>query len=97
MGGRFSATFLGHPRQHLAVRVVGVAPCDRAHCRIGFHGRAVHGDPFGLQELMICPKPQNPAKDLVMNLVRQLVTGLRHPAVVEDFLRRCRPQELAQQ
>ena len=93
---RLDAALLGHPRQHLAVALAGVAPDDRPQRRVGLHGRGIDADPLALDQAVLGQSLQHPGEDLVVDLERQAGAGAAQPGVVRHRLPLAEPQELPQ-
>ena len=77
---------LGHPRQHFAIALAIVAANDGAQRRVGLHGRAVDAEPLAVHKTPLGYELQDPAKHLLMRLVRQTRTGPRQPGMIGGLL-----------
>ena len=93
--GRYAAR-LGHPGKHRAVALTAVAPLDRAHRRVRFHGRGIDADPLTLDQVALSQAPQHPGEHGVMNLQWQPAAGLGQPGMIRHCLPHPKPQEFPQ-
>ena len=58
----------------------------RSQRGVGFHRRAVDADPLALHQTVLGDQSQNPAEDLLMDLVRQAAARLRQPGMIGNLV-----------
>ncbi len=93
---RRHAALLGHPGQHRAVALAAVAPADRAHRRVGLHGRRVDADALALDQSALGELLQHPGEHPLMHLERQPGAAPAQPGMVGHPIAQPEPEEVAQ-